>query len=810
MVRRQIARLNQHFFSMSEQFPRSHHSLPHGRNGVSPPVNGTAVEEDEITLQEIVDVLLKWKGTILGTFGAVLILAAAYTFLQAPTYEASSLLYVNKGQSAPQLGQLLGLQGAASEVANEVEILQSRTIALGVARNLMDRRYLPGTDTLLSILEHEENAEEPFTRFDVMSRLRNGYVEIQPVGPEVDLINIFSYSVYPEEAALIADLYAQEYVAYNRAMSRERIAASREYLDDMVETFRTRLQYAEDTLRTFMNRTGIVAPNLEAEYLMEQILELRQRKYGAQLSSTAARTQLRDLRAQLEAIRPEVAEELASSNDAVLRRLKNEIGRLTAQIESKYAKNPGLRAHPERAPELIEKKEQIEELKAEVQERARQLVEQPGRTAGIGVELPAGVGGELPVTGSQVTLGRLRGLQSAILNKEIALRTNQARLEVINEKLNELNAQLQQIPDKEIILGRLERSLNMQESVYLSLVKQLQQARVAMQAELGYVDVVDEALVPRAPVSPRVSLNLALGAVLGLMLGVGLAFLRNAFDDKVHTPEELGKRGYSVIGVLPDMQRVIDDDFDGRERVEVGGHTYDTSLITLLNPLSPVAEAYRRVRTNIQFSRPDGKVQTVLVTSSGPGEGKSTTSLNLAVAMAQTGRRTVYVDADLRRATGHDRMGVSREPGLVDVLFEPHFGNIERFATDVDDLYVVPAGSQVPNPAEIIGSGKMREFVDHLEASFDAIVIDSPPILAVTDAQLLARHADANVLVCSSGQTGWDVLDHSATSLRDVGAGVAGVVLNRYNANASSGYGYGYGYGYGTEEYLSNPKAVKT
>ena len=252
-----------------------------------------------------------------------------------------------------------------------------------------------------------------------------------------------------------------------------------------------------------------------------------------------------------------------------------------------------------------------------------------------------------------------------------------------------------------------------------------------------------------------------LGGVLGLLLGVGLAFTRNVLDNKVRKPEDLRKRGFNVLGVIPGMERLIRTDFDRRETVAVDGRALSTRLIALLNPLSPIAEAYRRLRTNIQFSRPDGEVRTILVSSAGPGEGKSVTSMNLAVTVAQAGQRTVYIDADLRKPVGHKMMGQSREPGLVDLLFEPGRTDYEPFASPVDNLYIIPAGRSVPNPSEIVGSQRMRDLLVSLKKDFDFIIVDTPPILAVTDALSVATQVDGVLLVCSAVETTWQAVERS-------------------------------------------------
>ena len=813
-----------HDRSAGSEYPLHRHSA----NGEAlPPARAEEIEDDEISLQEILDVLRKSKWLILGCFLGVLALAALYVFLKTPQYRATTSILVDEQQSTPQLGELMGLSGAQNNIANEVEILKSRTIALGVADRLLDEQNVPGTSERLSVLEPPE--EEELTRLDVMHRLREAYVTIQPVGREVDLIDIAVASSQPREATLVANLYADEFVAYNRASSRRRVSASREFLSDMTDRFRQELEGAEDTLMTFLTEEQVIAPEEEVRQLLEQIRDLSTRRYVAQLEREAALAKLDDLRAEMRRIAPDLAQQLASGEDLELAQLKRERADLVTELEKKYANNPSLREDgASQNAQINNLKRRIDALQQEIEKRAQQLVAEAVQNGAAGVEAmevaPPAVGGTEGVSpdgsaggeqlmsayGTQTTLGNLNSLQRRMTGLEIEARAQEARLEVIGENLGRYQAELRSIPNKEIVLGRLRRTMDTQEQIYNSLIQQLQEARVAEQSELGYVEVVDEAIVPEQPFSPKVPLALALGGLLGLMLGVGLAFARNAVDNKVHKPEDLRRRGYGVVGVVPDMKQLVKSDFDGRERITVDGHSYSTRLVALLNPLSPIAENYRRLRTSIQFSRPDTEVQAVMVTSSGPGEGKSVTSMNLALTMAQTGRRTVYVDADLRRSTGHQMMGLAREPGLVDLLFEPYPSGLDRFSTAADNLSVIPAGSTSPNPSELLGSKKMRDFIARLRKEFDIIIIDTPPVLAVTDALLIAPQCDVTVLVASASETPWQALERSTESLREVGTRPAGIVLNRFDPKAAYGsYGYGYGYGYGYDEYYGEKPATQ-
>ena len=218
--------------------------------------------------------------------------------------------------------------------------------------------------------------------------------------------------------------------------------------------------------------------------------------------------------------------------------------------------------------------------------------------------------------------------------------------------------------------------------------------------------------------------------------------------------------------------------------------------------MSPIVEAYRQVRTNIHFSRPDTIVQTLLLTSAGAGEGKTVTACNLAVVMAQSGRKTLLIDADLRRPRTHKVFGLNRQPGLVELLFEHGEIDIERFATGIDDLYIIPAGAITPNPSELLGSRRMRELIAQLRQHFDMIIFDTPPVMVATDPVLLATQCDATIVVTAAGRVETFELEQSMDALANVGAVVIGNLLNGFDASMAHGYKYKYKYykyGYGSK-----------
>jgi capsular exopolysaccharide synthesis family protein len=295
------------------------------------------------------------------------------------------------------------------------------------------------------------------------------------------------------------------------------------------------------------------------------------------------------------------------------------------------------------------------------------------------------------------------------------------------------------------------------------------------------LSVITPAEAPSAPSAPNTRLNLMLGLIIGLAFGIGASVVRSMLDSRI--------RGEA------DIRHVT-------EAPLLGGIAFDEDavkkpLITQAVMQSPRAESFRQLRTNLQFANVSGRARTVLVTSSLPGEGKSTTATNLAIALAQAGQSVCLVDADLRRPMIGDYLGLERQVGLTTALVGAADVNDVLQPWGDDALYVLTSGQIPPNPSELLGSDEMKDLISRLEDVFDTVVIDAPPLLPVTDAAVLSRHVGGVLLVVGVQKLKRQELIRSLDALKLVGAAVLGVVLNRIPAKGPDSYSYSY---YGGEE----------
>ena len=384
------------------------------------------------------------------------------------------------------------------------------------------------------------------------------------------------------------------------------------------------------------------------------------------------------------------------------------------------------------------------------------------------------------------------------------LRVLDSRLSSLDTRLAGMRQTLERFPNLAAATAQLDAEVQTQQSIYAQLAEQYHNARIAEASEEGYVQPIDAAEWPIRPIAPRRKLVFITAGILGLILGIGAAVGVERFDDSIKSPEELRELfGLGLLGTIPGIKALA-----GRKVVPGGDRS---RLVTHLDPRSPVAEAYRSLRTNLAFSRAHAPPRSIIFTSPGPADGKSTTVANLAITFAQQGQRTLLIDADLRRAVLDSLFGVPREPGLTDLLIGRSTVTAAAKPTEVENLFVLGSGPFPSNPSELLGSTAMRDILREATEQFDMVLLDSPPLLAVTDAAVLSTITDAAVLVVRMGETSRAAARRATAQLQAVRGHLVGAVLNDVsfdNGLYYGGYGYYYHQYYGTEANGKNGEHV--
>jgi len=357
----------------------------------------------------------------------------------------------------------------------------------------------------------------------------------------------------------------------------------------------------------------------------------------------------------------------------------------------------------------------------------------------------------------------LSQIEAELAAAETALETARAGGETSQDTLDQLTNNVARLRD-----------------THSQLLRSYEDIRIAEARSLNNLIIDEAARVPNEPVRPRILLNTVLATVVGAMLALGVVFLVEYLDDTIKDPDEIERAvGLSTLGIITRFGK-----WGAKQN-----HRSD-ALVMVNEPRSPVSEAYRQLRTNIQFVSVSRQLKTILVTSANAGEGKSTTAANLAVAMAQAGHKVILVDTDLRLSKVHELFHISGSRGLTDLLMSD--GEDESFLQPgpVDNLRILPCGMQPPNPAELLGSQRMKDVTAWLTEQADYVILDGPPILAVTDSTLLAQFVDTCLLVAYSGSTRYEALAIAVNHLKAVEGHIAGVLLNGVHPRRNGHYAY--------------------
>lgn len=369
---------------------------------------------------------------------------------------------------------------------------------------------------------------------------------------------------------------------------------------------------------------------------------------------------------------------------------------------------------------------------------------------------------------------------------------NQYQLARSNEKslkelLDQTKFQTSQLGEKSIQLEILKRKVETNRFLYDALIKKMKEKGITEQSQSVNVWVIEKARVPEFPATPNKKRNILLGIILGLFGGIGLAFFLEYLDTTIKTPEDVEEKFNIPVIATVDL-------FKNKSKTIVE-HVLD-------DPPSMVSENFKAMRTSILLSSADHPPKTILITSMTSGEGKSSVCSCLASAIAQTGKKVLVIDADMRRPTQDKNFGVENSTGLSSLLAGMDLSGEKLINREVDStglIDVITSGPIPPNPSELLSSAKAGALMDEAADPYDFIIVDTPPIASVTDPLIMSRHVDGVIIVTWAGKTNYELMGKGIRQLKDVSAPITGVVLNRFSAK-KSGYYYNYGdYYYASE-----------
>lgn len=568
------------------------------------PMNGISQEP---TFQEYVSILLRGKWTILISFALVFAGTALFTFTTDKVYEATATVLVDtKGQqSSLPLFDITGM-GGVKNIKNELEILKSRSLAEAVAQRLVDDAYVDSAkQQRLLIIHPTQNGTDSDSVLSItlIAKKLGVSVDFEPVR-DSDVIKISTKSTHASEAAFIANSYAQAYYDRNMFSSRTRSRAVKEFLGGQLASRQETLAKSENELQKYMEVKGIVSLDDEAKKIIDQLAQLEATRDAADIEIQSLTRTLSSYQEQLAKIEPNVARVMGEANDTYIRTLQEQLAKLEVQRDVTVAQNPNVVGQEIFSQKLKEIDGQINSLRNKLQQRTDEYLK----------SLLPSIGASLQGNDPSAYLGQLK---VKVIDTQIQQQSLVAKKKALAETLKGYERQFDQIPQKGIEYARLQRARLSNEKLYLLVEEKFNEASIKEKSEFGYIDIIDPAIVPLLPISPKVQLNLLLAAILGLGLGIGLVFLREYIDVRIRTPEDLKKRGFMTLTAVAIMDEEIQK-LGGKTKVERDGKPVDAHLLSFVNPLSSIAESYRRLRTNIQYAQLDKPAQAILITRSLP------------------------------------------------------------------------------------------------------------------------------------------------------------------------------------------------
>jgi len=703
----------------------------------------------ESSLREYLRVLIKRKWLVISCIVGIFATVAIASLRETPIYEAAGQIAVNKADS-----NLISFKDSMpvveyydqGDLDTEVRIIQSDLLALQVIRQLnLDKRPEFGghPDQKQANLVADSLQTDSNRATAVLGAFLGG-LHVSLI-PNTRIIEIHYNSTDPQLAASIVNTLAATYVEQNFKTKFESTMQASDWLSKQLVDLQMKVETSQEKLVRYQKEHEILGNDEKQNITTEKLDEINKELTLAE----SDRMQKEAIYRQTQSTDPDaIAAAIVTGNpggSGLLDSLRAQQAALKIQVA-----DLGTQFGPS-YPKIAQLNNQLKEIDHQLQSETNKAVD------------------------------HLRGQYLAALQRENLLHDS---FEKQKQEANKLN-------ESAIEYSLLKRDVESNRTLYEGLLEKLKEAGVTAGLRSTNFRILKPARAPSVPVEPNIPRNLSFALVLGVISGLGLAFLLENMDNTVRTPEQAqALSALPSLGMIPLGSKTTTHG-TAANRLALTSSREAVETVTQVRPQSQMAESYRALRTSLLLSNLGAPPKVIMVTSARPQEGKTTTSINTAIVLAQKGVRVLLVDADLRRPSVHKTLGMGPRSGLSNVLTGS--ATLQQTITIsplVPNLFILPAGTPPPNPAELLASANMRDLIAELREQFDHIVLDTPPTLSVTDAVVLSPRADATILVIRSGQTTKQALRRSRDILMQVNAHVAGVLLNAVDLTSPDYYYY--------------------
>lgn len=688
-------------------------------------VPSPAPASQSFDISEYIRTIVKWKTFVAATIILSVLAALLYSYTRTPLYSATAqLILQDPAQILPR-----AKAGGAPAVVNNSQFLATQ---LGLIKSDSQAKRVVTRARLAQNPEYASQNSNAKERADQAANLVRSQLKVEDVR-DSRLVNITITSPSASSAANLANVYAEEFIAGNLERAFASTSYAREFLEKQLENTRQKLEVSERELVGYASD--------------QRIIELGTDKEGNASRSLDASNLVR------------LNDALA---DARIERINTAQNLRTGNLGIENAGEP---------PSVVALRSQKATLDAEYQQKSAIFLPEYPEMRALREQIKSlerALGGEQRTTKSTQSDG-LRAAYQAAVQKESEL----------TSKVDGLKGELLKLRNRSIEYTILQRDVDTNRAIYDGLLQQYKEVGLVDGVGKNDVTIVDNAKVPGVPVSPNIPINLLIGLLGGVILGLGGAFLIEFVGDSINLPEEVQRKlNLSLLGVMPSTDK--------------GDRISDEAS----DPKSEIAEAAYSLRTALQFTTSHGAPKSILLTSSRPAEGKSSVSFALSLAFARQGKRVLLVDADMRRPTFYPGLkSRDDDAGLSNVLSGQMNGDLPVRKTGTTNLWLMTAGPTVPNPADLLSTNAYAEMLQRALTKFDIVIADGPPVLGLADALLLSAQSEAVIMVVEASTIRRSQVLAALNRLRSANAHIVGAVLNKFN-RSNSGYGYGYNYEY--------------
>ncbi|MFH1075483.1 MAG: polysaccharide biosynthesis tyrosine autokinase [Pseudomonadota bacterium] len=724
---------------------------------------------EEIHLSDYLKVLSKRRNVLIAFFSIVVGITIAYSFLATPVYQGVAQLYVelDKNSTINFLEGGVGviqMKDSLEYYNTQKEIMAGRAFADKVVRRLqIDKRpyFIEKKDkaksslvavltlnikgAINSLFPAKVVSNPPFSDIGWQSELDPDLTDIilDEMGVEIanaaNIIKITYKSDNPNVAAAMANGIASTYIEYNMDMRVRPYREAVEWLSSKVVELRSKVEDSEQSLQKYKEGKGIVSFEAKENVVTQKLQDLVSQQVQADIKKQEAEVRYNQINSVIDtpALLTTVPDIM---NNLVIQGLRNDELKLTRTISELSEK------YGPKHPQMIQATSELDMVRKNLKTEA------------------------------------LKMLSAAKTEYEISKSREASITRAMDAQKQEVLELTRQAINFNVVSGESESN----KQFYELLLKKMQEASLSSGINVSNVNIVDGAIIPKAPIKPRKALNMILAIIMGLFSGIAAAFFVEYMDDSIKTPEDVGNiLKMPFLGFVPSVDK-------------------KNALYVSSDPKSIVIESYRTIRTSIMLSSAEKSPQVVLITSAVPAEGKTTTTANLATVMAQMGGKILVIDADMRRPSLHKIFNLDNSAGLSNAIAEHTTPSIKAIP-NFSNLDFLAAGTMSPNPLELVSSMRMKELLNDLRGRYDHIIIDSSPLMAVSDSRVLSSLADGVVLVIWGGVTSRDVISKASQLLTSVNSKIMGIILN--NISLTKGrYSYYNYYPY----YQEKPAEKKT